>query len=256
MSQNQAHSFSLEGQLGLITGGGTGLGLGIAHAFVAQGARVVLTGRREEVLQQATADLGAAASYRVHDITEHAAAAALIASIEQEHGPLTALVNNAGNQIHSPAEDFSEEDLQQILDVHVVGAFSLSRHAARRMMERGQGSITFIASMASLFGIPNVSAYSAAKTAHLGLVRTLSTEWAHRGVRINAIAPGWILTEMSRNAFEKNPDRKTKVLGRTPMQQLGAPADIGWTAAYLASPAAQFITGGCIPVDGGASIGF
>ena len=256
MSQNQAHSFSLEGQLGLITGGGTGLGLGIAHAFVAQGARVVITGRREEVLQRATADLGAAASYRVHDVTDHAAAAPLIASIEEEHGPLTTLVNNAGNQIHSPAEDFSEEDLQQILDVHVVGAFSLSRHAARRMMERSLGSITFIASMASLFGIPNVSAYSAAKTAHLGLIRTLSAEWAHRGVRINAIAPGWILTEMSRNAFEKNPARKTKVLGRTPLQQLGEPADIGWTAAYLASPAAQFITGVCIPVDGGASIGF
>ena len=136
MSQNQAHSFSLEGQLGLITGGGTGLGLGIAHAFVAQGARVVLTGRREEVLRQATADLGAAASYRVHDITEHAAAAALIAAIEQEHGALTALVNNAGHQIHSPAEDFSEEDLQQILDVHVVGAFSLRRHAARRRKNR------------------------------------------------------------------------------------------------------------------------
>ena len=146
--------------------------------------------------------------------------------------------------------------MQQVLDVHLVGAFSMSRHAARRMMERGNGNILYIASMASLFGIPYVSAYAAAKTAHLGLVRTLATEWSGRGVRINAIAPGWIVTEMSRTAFENNPERKAKVLGRTPMQQLGGPEDIGWTAAFIASPAAKFITGTCIPVDGGASIGF
>jgi NAD(P)-dependent dehydrogenase (short-subunit alcohol dehydrogenase family) len=256
MSENQEKPFSLAGQLGLITGGGTGIGLGIAQAFVAQGARVVITGRRVEPLAQAVAVLGPAASYRVHDVTQYDASEPLIQSIEEQHGPLTALVNNAGNQIHSPAEDFSEEAMQQILDVHLLGAFSLSRHSARRMMKRGQGSILYIASMASLMGIPNVSAYAAAKTAQLGLVRTLAAEWSGRGVRINAIAPGWILTEMSRIAFENNPDRKAKVLGRTPMQQLGEPADIGWTAAFLASPAAKFITGTCLPVDGGASIGF
>ena len=146
--------------------------------------------------------------------------------------------------------------MTQILDVHVLGAFSLSRHAARRMMERGQGSIIYIASMASLFGIPNVVAYAAAKTAHLGLVRTLANEWSGRGGRVNAIAPGWILTDMSRTALEKNPRRKEKVLGRTPMGTLGTPEDIGWAAASLASSASRFITGTCVPVDGGASIGF
>ena len=256
MTEHSADPFSLTGQLGLITGGGTGLGLGIARAFVAQGARVVITGRREKLLADAVAQLGPLADYRVHDVTQYDTSEQLIESIEEQHGRLTDLVNNAGNQINRKAEDLTEEELEQVLDVHLIGAFSLSRHAARRMMERGRGSILFIASMASLFGIPNVSAYAAAKTAQLGLVRTLATEWSGRGVRINAIAPGWILTAMSRTAFENNPDRKAKVLGRTPMQQLGDPEDIGWTAAFLASPAAKFITGTCIPVDGGASIGF
>ena len=256
MTKNSADPFSLTGQLGLITGGGTGLGLGIARAFVAQGARVVITGRREKLLADAVAQLGPLADYRVHDVTQYDTSEQLIESIEEQHGRLTDLVNNAGNQINRKAEDLTEEELEQVLDVHLIGAFSLSRHAARRMMERGRGSILFIASMASLFGIPNISAYAAAKTAQLGLVRTLATEWSGRGVRINAIAPGWILTAMSRTAFENNPDRKAKVLGRTPMQQLGDPEDIGWTAAFLASPAAKFITGTCIPVDGGASIGF
>ena len=256
MAQPSTNPCSLQGQLGLITGGGTGIGFGIAQAYVAQGARVVITGRREELLVEATTQLGPMADYRVHDVTQYDTTESLIESIEAQYGPLTSLVNNAGNQIRLAAEDFAEEEMQQVLDVHLVGAFSMSRHAARRMMERGNGNILYIASMASLFGIPYVSAYAAAKTAHLGLVRTLSTEWSGRGVRINAIAPGWIVTEMSRTAFENNPERKAKVLGRTPMQQLGGPEDIGWTAAFIASPAAKFITGTCIPVDGGASIGF
>ena len=166
------------------------------------------------------------------------------------------MISSRFNGVVQSAEDVTEDEMTQILDVHVLGAFSLSRHAARRMMRRGQGSIIYIASMASLFGIPNVVAYAAAKTAHLGLVRTLANEWLGRGVRVNAIAPGWILTDMSRTAFEKNPRRKEKVLGRTPMGTLGTPEDIGWAAAFLASSASRFITGTCVPVDGGASIGF
>ena len=142
------------------------------------------------------------------------------------------------------------------MDVHVNGAFALSRAVAQRMLDKREGSILFIASMASLMGIPYVLPYAAAKSAHLGLIRSLTAEWAGRGVRVNGIAPGWIETEMSRDAFSKVPDRKAKVLGRTPMDCLGQPQDIGWAAAYLASPAAKFITGVCLPVDGGASIGF
>ena len=110
--------------------------------------------------------------------------------------------------------------------------------------------------MASLFGIPLVVAYASAKSAMLGMVRTLSTELSPHGIRVNAIAPGWIETEMSRKAFEGDPVRKNKILSRTPMQRLGEPADVGWAGVYLASPAAKFVTGAVVPIDGGASMGF
>jgi gluconate 5-dehydrogenase len=124
------------------------------------------------------------------------------------------------------------------------------------MIKRKGGCILFTASMASIFGIPLVIAYSAAKSAMLGMVRTLATELSPHGVRVNAIAPGWIDTDMSRKAFEGDPGRKAKILSRTPAQTLGLPTDIGWAAVYLASPAAKFVTGITLPVDGGVSIGF
>ena len=251
-----SNPFSLHGQVALITGGGTGIGLAIAQAFIAQGARVLISGRREDVLQRAVKELGERAAYRVHDVTQTERAEELIDGLEQQLGPITALVNNAGNQVRGPAEELGNDGLQQVMDVHVNGAFALSRAAAQRMLDKREGSILFIASMASLMGIPYVLPYAAAKSAHLGLIRSLTAEWAGRGVRVNGIAPGWIETEMSREAFAKVPDRKVKVLGRTPMDCLGQPQDIGWAAAYLASPAAKFITGVCLPVDGGASIGF
>ena len=254
---HDSNPFKLDDQVAVITGGGTGIGLGVARCFVSQGAQVVITGRREEVLERAAEGLGESASYQVHDVTETDSAGALFDLAEQRHGPVTCLVNNAGNQLRKPAEDLTVDEFNSVWNVHVTGAFALSQQAARRMMAReGGGSIIFIASMASLFGIPYVAAYAAAKTAHLGMVRTLTAEWSARGVRVNAIAPGWIETEMSRSAFEEVPDRLVKVMGRTPMKALGKPDDIGWTAVFLASPAAKFITGSCIPVDGGAAIGF
>ena len=256
MNATREDPFNLAGQVALITGGGTGLGLGTARAFVARGARVIIAGRREEVLREAVEELGEQADYRVHDVADFSSSAGLIESIEAQHGRLTALVNNAGILLKKPTEDMSEEEMIEVLNIHLVGAFSLSKYAARRMMENGGGSIVFISSMAGLFGIPYVAAYSAAKTAHLGLVRTMTTEWADRGVRINAIAPGWIETDLNREVLKADQDRMDRIMARTPMNCLGEPADIGWTAAFLASPAAKFITGTCIPVDGGAAIGF
>ena len=248
-------AFNLNGQVALITGGGTGIGLGIAQAFIAQGARVMLSGRRETVLQEAVDQLGSQAAYRVYDVTAgDQAATELIDATEDQFGQLTALVNNAGNQVRKAAEELSAEDMQEVWDVHVQGAFTLSRHAALRMLDKQGGSILFIASMASLMGIPYVLPYATAKSAHLGLIRTLAVEWSARGVRVNGIAPGWIETAMTRQAFEKVPDRKVKVMARTPMNCLGQPQDIGWAAAYLASAAAKFVTGVCLPIDGGASI--
>ena len=248
--------FTLKGQVALITGGGTGIGLGVARAFVARGANVVISGRREDVLIKAVDELGPLADYRTHDVTEFSESASLIRSIEEQHGNLTVLVNNAGNSLKKPTEEMSENEMLEILNVHLVGAFSLSKCAANRMLEHGGGSILFIASMTSIFGIPYVAAYSAGKSGHLGLVRTMTVEWAPKGIRVNAIAPGWIVTDMVRKNVLNDSERMAKILGRTPMNRLGEPEDIGWTAAFLASPAAKFITGVCLPVDGGAAIGF
>lgn len=248
--------FSLRDELALITGGGTGIGRAIAQALHAAGAKVVLAGRREAELAAAAASLGERAAYVVHDVNQLDAAAGLVARVERAHGAITCLVNNAGQNLKKPAVDTSDAEFEAIVRTHVFGAHALTRAVAPGMIKRGRGSLLFTASMASLFGIPQVIAYTAAKSAYVGLVKGYATELSPHGIRVNAIAPGWIATAMSNRAFEGDPGRKNKILSRTPLGRLGKPADIGWAAAYLVSPAAAFVTGVILPVDGGVSIGF
>ena len=248
--------FSLKGELAVVTGGGTGIGQAIALAMHFAGARVVLVGRRENLLADAVKAMGEGSAYVVHDITHLDAADDLIARITRDHGPVTCMVNNAGIHLKKSAVDTTVQEFQDVLSTHILGAHALNRAVIPGMTERKHGSILFIASMASLFGIPLVVAYSSAKTAMLGMVRTLSTELSPHGVRVNAVAPGWIDTEMSRKAFAGDPARKSKILSRTPMAKLGDVSDVGWAAVYLASPAAKFVTGAILPVDGGVSMGF
>ena len=247
--------FSLTGSNALITGGGTGLGLATAQCFVSAGAKVVIVGRRETMLQQAVEQLGTAV-YRVHDITDHDGNLALIEELESKIGPLDLLVNNAGNHLKKTAIETTEADFQSVLDTHLLASYSLARAISHGMLRRERGSILFLASMASFLGIPKVIAYTAAKTALVGLVRGLAAEFSPQGVRVNAIAPGWIKTPMLKSAMDNDPQRKQKVLSRTPMNRFGEPDDIGQAAVYLSSPAAKFVTGSVLTVDGGASTGF
>jgi len=256
MPKKHLSIIDLSGQTALISGGGTGIGFAVARCLHACGAGVVLVGRKEAPLREACEDLGGNAFWKTYDVTDFERAPGLVGEVESEHGSLDILVNNAGLHLKKPAEVVTEAEFQDLLNVHLVGAHALSRHASEGMRRRGRGSILYMASMASLFGIPQVIAYTAAKSAMVGVVKALSSEWAGDGVRVNAIAPGWIETEMSRKALEGDPARKAKILGRTPMGRMGQPEDIGWAAAYLSSPAAAFVTGVCLPVDGGASIGF
>ncbi len=248
--------FSLRGEHALITGGGTGIGLAIARAMHAAGARVALIGRREAELAAAVKELGDGAAYFVHDITQFDAAAPLVERITRAHGPLTCLVNNAGMHLKKPAIETTPEEFQQVMNTHIFGAHALSRVVLPGMIERQHGNIIFIASMASLFGIPLVVAYAAAKSAMIGMIRTMATELSPHNVRVNAIAPGWIDTAMSRKAFAGDPNRKSKIISRTPMARLGEPEDVGWAAVYITSPAAKFVTGSILPVDGGVAMGF
>jgi gluconate 5-dehydrogenase len=249
-------AFSLRHETALITGGGTGIGLAIATAMHAAGARVVLVGRRETELAAAVQALGAGASYQVHDVTDLDTAPALVARVTAELGPVTILVNNAGIHLKKPAVETTTAEFERVLRTHVLGAHALTAAVAPGMIERQSGSILFTASMASLFGLPLVIAYTAAKAALTGMVRGYAVEFSTHGVRVNAVAPGWIETAISRQALAGDPKRRDRILARTPMGRLGVPADIGWAAVYLASPAAQFVTGVTLPVDGGVSIGF
>ena len=249
-------NFSLSNEVAVITGGGTGLGLAMERAFVEAGARVVLVGRREEPLKAACAELGAAATFRAHDVADFAKAPALLAEIEKNVGPISILINNAGVHLKKPVADVTENEIGYQMDIHVLGAHALSRAAYALMKPRGQGSILFIASMASLFGIPLVGAYAAAKSALLGLMRTMAVEWAPQGVRVNAIAPGWIETDITRGAVLSDKARLARIIQRTPMGRMGQPEDVAGAAVFLASPAAKFITGVVLPVDGGVSMGF
>lgn len=249
--------FRLDNETALITGGGTGLGLGMARCFVAAGAKVVLVGRREAELRSAASELGSAAFVVPHDVTELDRAADLINRAESIAGSaVSILVNNAGIHLKKKAHETTPAEFNAVLQTHVSAAHALCAAVLPSMIERKHGNILFTASMASLFGIPLVIAYSAAKAAHLGMVRSLAVEVAQHGVRVNAIAPGWIDSPMLRQAMSNDPPRQAKILGRTPMAKFGDAEDIGWAAVYLCSPAAKFVTGVCLPVDGGASIGF
>ncbi len=251
-----AQAFDLRGQTALITGGGTGLGLGMARCLVAAGARVVLVGRRETELKQACAGLGANAFAVPGDITRLDTVPALVARAEELAGPVTLLINNAGVHLKKPAVQTSDAEFAAVLRTHVFGAFALTREAGRRMVERRAGCVIFTASMTALIGMPSVVAYSAAKSAYRGLVRALATEWGPQGVRVNAIAPGWIASDMLDQALSGDPARKAKIIGRTPLGHFGDPDDIGWAVVYLASPAAKFVSGVLLPVDGGAAESF
>ncbi|HEU6449547.1 MAG TPA: SDR family oxidoreductase [Verrucomicrobiae bacterium] len=253
---NKNPAFDLTGQTALITGGGTGLGLGMAKCFVASGARVILVGRRKEELDKACAGLGGNAFALCGDVTKLETIPSLVDDAEKLAGPISILVNNAGVHLKKPAIETSDAEFASVIQTHVFGAFALSREVGKRMVARKSGSILFTASMASLMGIPLVVAYSAAKSAYVGMVRTLSVELGANGVRVNAIAPGWIASAMLDKALSGDPARKAKILGRTPLNCFGEPEDIGWAAVYLCSPAAKFVTGVVLPVDGGAAEAF
>ena len=248
--------FSLAGRVALITGGGSGIGLEIARCMVAAGATVIITGRREDVLHDSAADLGVGASYIVNDIRELGALDELVEQVEATYGPLDILVNNAGINLKKPALEVTDEEFSRIIHTNLHAVFALTRAAARRMVARQRGCILMISSMAAYYGIDRVVAYAASKSAVEGMVKVLASEFSAHGVRVNAIAPGFIDTEMSRTALNADPDRRDRAMRRTPMGSFGRPQDIGHAAVFLASEGARYITGVSLPVDGGNSIGF
>lgn len=248
--------YALTNKVALITGGATGIGFGTAQQFINLGARVVITGRNLSSLEEAETKLGQNCTIYQQDVTDKESHNDLIHFIETEIGELDILVNNAGKHHKKETIEVTDEEFQSVIDINLNSAFALTRTALKPMIKRKKGSVIFISSMAALYGIVKVVAYTSSKTALLGMVRALASEYSHHGIRFNAIAPGFIESKMLNKAMADDPERKNKVLSRTPAGRFGKPEEIGMAAAFLASDASCFITGTCLPVDGGNSIGF
>ena len=243
-------------RIAIITGGGSGIGLAIAEKFIGDGIQTVLVGRDQNKLDAAKEKLGDLCFVNTCDLSDLPAIPGLIRSIVEQHGQIDILVNNAGINMKKDFTEVTDEEFQRIITTNLTSVFALSREVVKQMLEQGHGSIINISSMAAQYGLPRVIAYSASKTAIDGLTRAMAVELSAKGIRVNAIAPGFIVTAMTDTALNADPDRKARVIARTPMGHMGQPSDIGDAALFLAGDAAKFITGVILPVDGGNSIGF
>ncbi len=252
----QTDMATMKKKVAIVTGGGSGLGFAIARKFTQAGIVTVIAGRDEEKLARAKTELGTLCEAITCDVSNLASIPDFVAKVHQQYGKIDILVNNAGINMKKEFTEVTDEDFQKIITTNLTAVFSMSREVVKHMLQQGQGNIINISSMAAQYGIPKVIAYSASKTAIDGMTRAMAVELSPKGIRVNAIAPGFIYSEMTATALNSDPERKAKVFGRTPMGKMGQPEDIGNAALYLASDAANFVTGVILPIDGGNSIGF
>jgi NAD(P)-dependent dehydrogenase (short-subunit alcohol dehydrogenase family) len=243
-------------KVAIVTGGGSGLGFAIAQKFVENNTTTIIAGRNAEKLDAAKEQLGALCFAIPCDLTDLKSIPGFVQNILAQFGQIDILVNNAGINMKKEFTEVTDEEFQAVLTTNVTAVFAMSREVVKHMLEKKRGCIINISSMAAQYGLPKVIAYSASKTAIDGMTRAMAVELSPHGIRVNAIAPGFIYSEMTEKALNSDPERKAKVFGRTPMGIMGQPEDIGNAALYLASDAAKFVTGVVLPVDGGNSIGF
>ena len=246
----------MEKKIAIVTGGSSGLGYATAKKFTENDIFTFVIGRDEEKLKKACSEFGANSEAVVFDVTQLDKIPALVKKLSGQKGRIDILVNNAGINQKKPLVDVTDEEFQKIIHTNLSSVFSFSREVAKVMIAQKNGCIINISSMAAQYGLPGVISYSASKTAIDGLTRAMAVELSPLGIRVNAIAPGFIFTKMSSAALDSDPQRKQKVLSRTPMGKLGMPEDVANAAFFLASDEASFVTGTVIPVDGGNSIGF
>ncbi|MBX2963143.1 MAG: SDR family oxidoreductase [Cyclobacteriaceae bacterium] len=246
----------MEKKIAIITGGSSGIGFAIAKKFSEQNIHTIIVGRDSKKLEDAATQIGSNCETIACDVTNLKGIPELINGVISKHRHIDVLVNNAGINLKKSALEVTDQEFQQILLTNLTSVFAMTREVAKNMVARKSGSIINISSMAAHYGLPGVVPYSASKTAIEGMTRTLAVELSPSGIRVNCIAPGFIATNMSATALNGDPERKQKVLSRTPMGRLGDPQDVANAAYFLASDESTFMTGTVIPVDGGNSIGF
>ncbi|HEV8156149.1 MAG TPA: 3-oxoacyl-[acyl-carrier-protein] reductase [Gaiellales bacterium] len=245
----------LDGRVALVTGGSRGIGAAICTELAAAGAEVAVNYARDASAATAVCDAVGAAGGSAHpvqgDVSTAEGAAALVAAVEGDIGPIAMLVNNAGITRDDLIMRLSDEDWRSVIDTNLGGAFFTCRALSRPMLKRRAGVIVNITSIVGVHGNAGQSNYAASKAGLIGLTKSLAKELGGRGIRVNAIAPGYIATELT----DALPDQaREAILGGTPLGRLGEPADVARAVRFLCSDAAGFITGDVLAVDGGLGI--
>ncbi|MBT3267606.1 3-oxoacyl-[acyl-carrier-protein] reductase [Candidatus Poribacteria bacterium] len=243
--------FSLEGKVALVTGASRGIGRAVALAFAAQGADVALCARTEEALEQVAGEvreLGRQALVQVVDVRDAASADAATAATVDTLGRLDILVNNAGITRDTLLMRMKDEDWEDVLATNLTGPFYFTRAAARIMLKQRGGRVLNISSVVGLMGNVGQANYAASKAGIIGVTKSLARELGPRGVTVNAIAPGFITTDMTSGLKDEH---QTRLRDAIPLGAFGEPEDVAAAACYLASDAAKYVTGQVIQVDGG-----
>lgn len=245
--------FDLKAKLALVTGSSRGIGFALAKALASAGARVILNGRNPDRLSAAAQRLAAEGCDVLpmsFDVTDQAVVAEAIDRIERDVGAIDILVNNAGHQYRAPLEEFPLDQWQLLVQLNLHAAFYVSQAVARHMIKRKRGKIINICSVQSELARPSIAPYAATKGALKMLTKGMCADWARHGMQINALAPGYLVTELTRPLVE-NPEFSAWLTKRTPTGRWGAPEDLAGPCVFLASAAADFINGQILFVDGG-----
>ena len=243
----------LDGRVAFVTGGGTGIGLACARAIVAAGGRVMLAGRRGEVVRESAAALGPAADFVACDVTDDGSVDAAVSATVERLGPLRLAVNAAGVGGVGSVLNCTPAEFDQVLATNLVGVFRCLRAEARAMRAAGGGSIVNVSSIAGALTHRWMSAYCASKAGVDMLTRCAADDLGEHGIRVNAVLPGLVPTDLAA-PLVSNGDAVAEYLRRMPISRLGRPEDVGALAAFLLSDGAEWITGQCIGVDGGHTL--
>ena len=258
MALNTLDLFRLDGKTAIVTGGGRGLGRYMAEALSGAGANVILCSRKIEPLEEVREEIEARGGHALAiqgDVTDREDVERAVAAAQETFGSLDILVNNSGATWGAPPTEMPPEQFDRVLAVNVGGTFLMSQAVGRRMIERGSGgTIINVASIAALVGgnpdYMQTVGYNASKGAVISMTRDLATSWAVHNITVNAIAPGWFPTRMSGGLIERF---EVRMLEDIPLRRFGNPEDLKGVVVFLASPAASYITGQTIVVDGGAT---